>query len=528
MRVTSAGAVLGAVGVVLGAFTPAWAADPARTPLSTPARATVVYGKENAPAAPALEDLPQKESLTQYGITWTFEKPVRVGQFVGGDYYVVGPVVVSVSPKPLFGNDVTDATDAERKYYAGSVARNGSVLNLSATGLPAFDSRVQGHRYDPKNFARFPLAIKPGDVLISTISVATPRAQERMMGPSDHKNVSTVQTAAVLTCVAEPVAPDAFRPSYCDPERKLYFARNLKRELLPRLAPPASAPQVAYMTRVFERPWIDTVFFGFASPVDNLPQYGREVARAAGMGTLLLCCDYDEATKERLLQGIVQAGVDYWGAIRAGHPGYQAHGGHGSGRKWILVFSGILLGDADMQNPYAKFPNVKFGEDMQTVYGDGWTGAKALYAGHVGAQGRPDILDDHGQSRSGSDVPVVGLDQVVPLHLGRPGGHGDHGIGTSLGRLLGKGDCACLARVRHTDHHWDTARDALHGRAHALHALREGDDGVLAGHHRPDETVRPSSHDPVALVLQVVEDQVSILIERGLWDGIDPSERVTH
>ena len=388
MRRISADAMLAVFGLILGLASAAWAADPARTPLSSPAKAAIVYGKENAPAAPTRDDLPQKGSLTQYGIIWTFEKPVRVGQFVGGDYYVIGPVTVtSISPKPLLGEEVTDASDAEKKYYAGHVGRNGSVLNLSATALPAFDSRAEGHRYDPKQFARLPLTLKPGDVLISSISVAKPGAQERMLGPSDHKNVSTVQAAAILTCLEKPVPADAFRPSYCDSERKIYLARDLKRDLLPRLAPPASAPKVEYLTRVFERPWIDTVFFGFAAPVDNMPQYGREVARAAGMGTLLLCCDYDAATKERLLLGIVQAGIDYWGAIRAGHPGYPAHGGHGSGRKWILVFSGLLLGDADMQNPYARFPKVKFGEDMQTVYGDGWTGAKALYAGHVGAQG---------------------------------------------------------------------------------------------------------------------------------------------
>ena len=50
-----------------------------------------------AATAPALrlEDLPLKESVSQYGITWTFEKPARVGQFVNGDWYVVGPVTVT-------------------------------------------------------------------------------------------------------------------------------------------------------------------------------------------------------------------------------------------------------------------------------------------------------------------------------------------------------------------------------------------------------------------------------------------------
>ena len=40
-------------------------------------------------------------TITQYGITWTFDKPHTVGKFVTGDYWVLGPVtVVSVSPAP--------------------------------------------------------------------------------------------------------------------------------------------------------------------------------------------------------------------------------------------------------------------------------------------------------------------------------------------------------------------------------------------------------------------------------------------
>jgi hypothetical protein len=374
------------------------AGDPAQIPLSDPAKAAAIYTKDNAPAAPKLEDLPLKDSVTQYGITWTFDKPARVGRFVNGDYYVVAPATVKeVSPKPLFGEEVKDAADNEKKEYgADKVGRNGSVLNLTATGLPAYDSRMfEARRYEPKNFAKFPLALKAGDSLISTISAkhfgpGKDREQERMMGPSDHTNVSAVQTAAILTCVDKPLPPDAFRPAFCDRSAKIYFARDLKRDLLPKLAAPSSGPKIEYMTRVFERPWIDTVFFGFCAPIDNMPQYGREVGRAASLGSVMLCCDFDPALKERLLQGMVQAGIDYWGAIRDGHPGWQAHGGHGQGRKWILVFSGILLGDADMQNPYAKFPKLHFSEDMQTVYGDGWTGAHALYGGHVGAQGSPD------------------------------------------------------------------------------------------------------------------------------------------
>src|SRR5271157_1328557 len=59
--------------------------------------------------------LATQSSVTKDSITWTFSQAVPVGQFVNGDYYVVGPVTVtSISPAPQ------------------SVApyANGSVLNL--------------------------------------------------------------------------------------------------------------------------------------------------------------------------------------------------------------------------------------------------------------------------------------------------------------------------------------------------------------------------------------------------------------
>src|ERR1051325_2784621 len=61
-----------------------------------------IYSRNRPPTGPRLEDLPQKESISQYGIRWTFAQPARVGQFVNGDWYVVGPVTIKeINPKPL-------------------------------------------------------------------------------------------------------------------------------------------------------------------------------------------------------------------------------------------------------------------------------------------------------------------------------------------------------------------------------------------------------------------------------------------
>jgi len=318
------------------------------------------------------------DSVSRHGITWRFDRKTRVQHFVNGDPYVIGPVtVVAIEPKPAEG-------------------RNGSVLNLPPiNGRSGFDSRSPGGRFDAKLRAEPPIAMKPGDALVSTASVEKVGELRAQLRTSDRTS-SPVRSASILTCLAEPAPPDAFRPSYCDRKGRIYRAKDLRRDLLPNLAkvegPPAeegwvSAPDIREWALRFERPWLDTVTFGFDAPVEYMPHYGREIGRAAGIASLILMLDYPAEEKEPLLIGFVQYGIDLWGIARAGHPGWPAHGGHGSGRKWPIVFAGILLGDEAMQHPARLCPTVRFGEDMQTIHGEGWNGASALYAGHIGADG---------------------------------------------------------------------------------------------------------------------------------------------
>jgi hypothetical protein len=374
---------------VAGSAAAAWASDPALIPLSSTGK-MVVYTKDSAPPAPMVDDLPQKDSLTQYGITWTFDKKVPVGQFIGGDYYVVGPVTVTaISPKPLFGEEVKDASGAESNYYKGRVARNGSVLNIPITGWPGFDSRTDGHRYDPNRFAGVPIAMKPGDALISTISVAKLEALERMMGPSDHKNVSAVQAAAVLTCVGKPLPPDAFRPCYGDRSQKIYLARDLKRELLPKLAQPEfqktggllTMPQLADR---FVKPWFLLNVFKGDHASYQWGGYGQRSCFYDGEAFLYLCLDKPAQEKEPLLQAMVQFGIECWGVVKSGHPGFPAWGGWNNGYKMPIVLAGVLLGEDAMAAPSKAYPKCSFQEDEQTAYGPCYNGAMVVFCGHSG------------------------------------------------------------------------------------------------------------------------------------------------
>jgi hypothetical protein len=245
--------------------------------------------------------------------------------------------------------------------------------------------------------------MKPGDSLVSTISMPKNlilHAQLRNKIERGVDDSSPIRTAAILTCVDAPQPADAFRPGFCDRQQRIYLGRDLKRDLLPTAAASANLPKLAQYMRFTERPWVGTCFFGFEEPVENMPQYGLEYGRVVGISALLLCTDLKPEEKEPLLVNFVQVGIDMGGMVRAGHPGWTGWGGHGSGRKLPIVFAGLLLGDSELANINRSFPKVSFGEDEQTAYGDCWTGAKVVFAGHSGIDAATGVGRNQGRGNS--------------------------------------------------------------------------------------------------------------------------------
>jgi len=379
----------------------------AETSTSRPA---IVYTKKDAPATPKLDELPLQQSISQHGITWTFREPARIGRFINGDWYVVGPVTITaIEPKPLYGDEIPrrelDHLDKERRPEHR--VRNGLMVNPPAEMKVAYDSGVRNW-FDPSLIQRPPVTIKPGDSLVSTISMPKNlvlAAQLRNKIERGFDDSSPIRTAAVLTCVGGPQPPDAFRPAFCDRRQRIYLARDLKRELLPTAAATKSMPNVRRYVRFTERPWVGTCFFGFEEPVENMPQYGLEYGRVVGISALLLCTNLTPQQKEPLLVNYVQVGIDIGGMVRSGHPGWTGWGGHGSGRKLPIVFAGLMLGDEELANVNRSFPKASFGEDEQTAYGECWTGAKVVFAGHSGI----DAASGAGRSRNSGWGPYEHL-----------------------------------------------------------------------------------------------------------------------
>ncbi len=305
-------------------------------------------------ASPFAEGGQEVTSVSQYGITWTFASPAVVGQFVTGDYWVVGPVTIkSVSPTPQDG-------------------RNGSVVN-PVPGEQGYDSR--GGNWAPATQASFPLALKPGDALASTVS--NPEPTECNAGGSNQGwkayngtcRRGVMKAQAALTVVTAPLAADVFRPPYAGTGfRPLHQAGAIQWQLLPKLAAPAEAPTGSTVLRWFERPRMDhqnSWKTQHVNAIDNFPGYGREISNEVSMAALHVMLDTPE--RQELARRLIQLGIDTYGVLKAGGF-WPADGGHASGRKWPVLLAGILLGDPAMTAAGKDYKDKSFGEDCQTYY----------------------------------------------------------------------------------------------------------------------------------------------------------------
>ena len=323
----------------------------AQAPASTTGAATGVSDG----AAAGGDDLGRRTTLERFGISWTFDRAARCGQFVNGDWWVLGPIkVVSIEPPCI--------------VEAGRV-RNGSMINP--------DPRSPKHGYDSAifepggasgydaalNVAREvslaqPLRLDPDRSLVSTIS--HPQAGQ----------LPQLETCAVLTCLLQPPPDGAFRPPYCGADKRCRWkVAALDTGRLASLAAPDGAPDLSGLAERFERPWLDHIG-GWAGrllhPRLNMPDYGRDIADLVGLAGLALQLDHPVEAKRPLAIGLIQLGIDLFGIVDNGGR-FVADGGNGSGRKFPILLAGALLHDERLQR-CAKTKTIAFAEDVQTFF----------------------------------------------------------------------------------------------------------------------------------------------------------------
>ncbi|MHC4323761.1 MAG: InlB B-repeat-containing protein [Planctomycetota bacterium] len=293
----------------------------------------------------------QQNRISQFGITWTFDKNHTVGQFANGDYWIVGPVtIINIHPASVKLNG---------RMINGSMV-NPSPVNGYTQGYDSVDygKSVRPERYDPNlNVARpngrdlskdNPLILQPDCSLVSTISTL-------------EKDISAkLRTAAVLTVLCSPAPEGSFRPPFTNIPKDIKFNKSqLDYSLLSKLVPVPNTPrlvqrpgdkQTASVERMFERPWLEHIP-GFMAriiyPHENMRNYDRDVTTQVGIAALMLNLNFDDRKKEKLLIRFVQVGIDNYGVIQDGG---QKNWSRDTGRKFPILFAGLILNDPDMKN----------------------------------------------------------------------------------------------------------------------------------------------------------------------------------
>jgi hypothetical protein len=310
-----------------------------------------------------------ESSIEQYGITWTFDKEYQCGQFVNGDYWVVdegsGVKIINITP----GDAIREGT---------SEHMNGSMLNPN-TGLQGYDGQRE---YDAaKNVAvgvspSTPLVLNGNVSLVSTISNGTDAGV-------NHK--SYVKTASVLSCLSSIPPTGSFRPGISATTKTLHNVSNINHALLKSLPCPIAKPNIATYANYFQMVFLDHGDWPtrFMRPSDSgLDNYYFPIRFAEA--ELMLNLNYTQAEKQDLLINSIQLGIDLYSFIESGGPGWMPNGGNNNGRKWPIMFAGIMLNYAPMRdigqksgdylnssgygpgNPPPDY--IHFGEDGQTFY----------------------------------------------------------------------------------------------------------------------------------------------------------------
>ena len=266
--------------------------------------------------------------------------------------------------------------------------RNGSMIIKEFTKNIGYDSRSLSYKAELSQ--TYPLTLEQNTSLISTVSFEKPGGMNLahpIMWNSEKKIGVVLKSAAVLTCLDKAPPADAFRPAYVGVNKVIHQEKDIQWDLLPNIEPAKGLPAWDQLARYVERPWIDHYSSWTLSrngPAENNPVYGREHARLTGLVGLSLICKGSKEDKRKAMIGLIQYGIDIKGFIDHGQS-WTADGGHYSGRKFPLIFAGIMLGDKDMMNPPE---HVGFQEDQDTYYGEGWAGQKVLWqmTTHTGAR----------------------------------------------------------------------------------------------------------------------------------------------
>jgi hypothetical protein len=349
-------------------FTQAFA-TPSSASLALAGRAVTVEGT-TAPGGNI--STTSQSSVTQFGITITFNGSYPVGQFVNGDYFVLPngptyPQVTAVSPA-----------------YIPADGRHGITVNPIWSGANGWRAIAgynggSGTQYEASlNVAlNLPYQLTAGDAFMP--SIGSTNLQHSANRPY-------LERVIVLTCLSSSPSIGSFRPPYVQGSTKtLYNTSDIDWDVLPNVEAPASAPSWASVSNTVNRgPWIRTSTsnqnYRLIQPALQMSEYGRNIANDMGQVLLRLCTNGTQAEKQSTLYGAIQIGIDFYAIMRRQvDTGYsntyglglwgQWSGGHSIGNKdFVFLCAAVMPTKTEFADACAHNPAQYWGPDGQCYF----------------------------------------------------------------------------------------------------------------------------------------------------------------
>lgn len=308
-------------------------------------------------------------TLTQYGTTITWTEDREIGQYVTGDWWIIGPITItSKTPASVVvQQNNTSGVLVSRTMHGAMLnpvpnqfASHGFDSSTSLYNASLNVARPGGNDLSVGN----PLVVAAGNSLVCAVSHPN----------FDNRPGFTDQT--VFTVVSTAPATGSFRPAYVAGDKSVPANESdIDYNQLQNLAVPAdavgsSAPPLLTNTAItFERPWIDFITNYNGREIHALNNwkgnhYGRDAAFAIASAILRLNLSATNAEKRATLIGILQYGLDTWSIVRTGAI-FEANGGHQLGRKLPLLLAGHVLNKSDIMVYGNGAVNRVFQEDRQ-------------------------------------------------------------------------------------------------------------------------------------------------------------------
>lgn len=336
-------------------------------------------GDAPPPPAPAPGGTTLMRTVSQNGTTVTFDQDYPVGQYVNGDFYAIGPVVVTAYAPAWDGT------------------RNGAMVNPVFSVTQGYAGNLAGYSEASNKSLSLPLALAPGDAFIPsrTWLPGDPGAPTTVTGSAARP---TLRSCMVLNVVSGVQPTDAFRPPYCGTWRPQHLLSQVQWNLLPSLAPVSGQPSWETLNPIGAKVWLDhhqALNGRFGHPTEHMRNYSRDFATDIYTVMLALLTSASQATRRTAMINVIQWGIDSCGVVRSApgnaeisgpNSGGAAQatppglgftglgGGHGQGREGAAAFAAHILNSADLKAIVA-YSSQYWGESGQMRVATGGTDA---------------------------------------------------------------------------------------------------------------------------------------------------------